>query len=130
MEQVITRQTGVTDQTATLIYHIFTSSPDKVSQSGVIDLVLSDHDLIYFIKKTSLPKSYKHDGVFAQSMERCSTRKFLEIQNKEIIFQNYLTHTGVNNAYSDFIYAFVETIDLKPQQNRKDQSEGKLKTLV
>ena len=40
-------QTRVTDQTASLIYHILTNSPDKVSQSGVIDLGLSDHDLIY-----------------------------------------------------------------------------------
>ena len=39
--------TKVTDQTATLIYHILTNSPDKFSQSGIIDLGLSDHELIY-----------------------------------------------------------------------------------
>ena len=53
LEQVITRQTGITDHTATLIYHIFSNSPDKFSQSSVIDLGLYDDDLIYFIKKTS-----------------------------------------------------------------------------
>lgn len=48
LEQVITRQTGFTDHTATVIYHT-----DKFSQSSVIDLGLYDDDLIYFIKKTS-----------------------------------------------------------------------------
>ena len=46
-------------------------------------------------------------------MKRYSNGKFLEIQNKKIIFPNYLTHNGVNNAYSDFIYAFVEATDFK-----------------
>ena len=35
----------MTDQTATVIDHILSNSPEKVSQSGVIDLGLSDHDL-------------------------------------------------------------------------------------
>ena len=47
IEQIITRPTRVTDQTATLIEHILTNSLDKISQLGVIDLGLSDHDLIY-----------------------------------------------------------------------------------
>ena len=71
LEQIVTRPTRITDQTATLIDHILTNSPDKVSQSGVIDLGLSDHDLIYFTRKTSLPKSHKLNEIFE--------RKFLEI---------------------------------------------------
>ena len=49
LKQIITRPTRptrVTNQTATLINHILTNSRHKVSQSGVIDLGLSDHDLI------------------------------------------------------------------------------------
>ena len=46
LQPIITKPTRVTDQTATLIDHILTNSPDKVSQSSVIDLVVSDHDLI------------------------------------------------------------------------------------
>ena len=52
----MTTPTRVTDQSATLIDHILTKSPDKVSQSGVIDLGFSDHDLIYCTRKTSLQK--------------------------------------------------------------------------
>ena len=75
----------------TPIDHIFTNSPDKVSQSGVIDLGLSDHDLIYCTRKTSLPKSHKHNEIFVRSMKWYSTEKFLEIL-REIVFPNYLTY--------------------------------------
>ena len=110
LEQIIARSTRVTDQTATLIDHILTNSPDKVSQSGVIDLGLSDHDLIYCTRKTSLPKSHKHNEIFVRSLKRYSAEKFLEIL-REIVFPNYLTYTCVNDAYSDFIYRFVEAIN-------------------
>ena len=64
LEQIITRSTRVADQTATLVDHILTNSPDKVSQSGIIDLGLSDHDLMYCTRKKSLPKSHKHKEIF------------------------------------------------------------------
>ena len=110
LEQIITRPTRVTDQSATLIDHIITNSPDKVSQSGFIDLGLSDHDLIYCTRKTSLPKSHKHDEIFVRSMKRYPTEKFLEIL-REIVFPSYLTYTCVNDAYSDFIYRFIGAIN-------------------
>ena len=40
LEQVITRPTRITDKTAIPIDHIITNSPDKVSQPGVIDLLI------------------------------------------------------------------------------------------
>ena len=48
LEQIITRPIRVTDQTETLIDHVLTNSPNKVSQSRIIDLGPSGHDLIYF----------------------------------------------------------------------------------
>ena len=65
--------------------YILTNSPDKVSQSGVIDLGLSDHDLIYCARETSLPKSHKHNEIFVLSLKRYSAEKFLEIL-REIVF--------------------------------------------
>ena len=110
MEQIITRPTQVADQTATLIDHIVTNSPDKVSQSNVIGLGLSNHDLIYCTRRTSLPNSHKHHVVFVRSLERYSPEKFLEIL-REIIAPNYPIYTCVNDVYSDFIYRFVEAIN-------------------
>ena len=111
------RPTRITDQTATLNDHILTNSPNKVSQSGVIDLRLSDHDLIYCTRKTSLPNSYKHNEIFLRSMKRYSTEKFLEIL-REIVFPNYLTYTCVNDAYSDNIFRFVGAINFITPEKR------------
>ena len=74
LEQIITRTTRVTGQTATLIYHTLPNSPEKFSQSDVINLGLSDHDLIYCTRKTSLPKSHKRNEIFV-----CSTKNFWKI---------------------------------------------------
>ena len=128
IEQIITKPTNVTDQSATLIDHILMNSPDKVNESVVIDLGLSDHDLIYCTRKISLPKSHKVNEIFVRSAKRYSAEKFLEIL-REIVFQNYLTYTCVNDAYSDFTYRFVEAINFIAP-SKKDQSEGQLKTLV
>ena len=85
----------------TLIDH----SPDKFCQSGVIALDLSDHDLIYCTRKTSLPKSHKHNEIFVRLKKRYSTKKFLKI-----FFLNYLTYICINHVYSCSIYRFVGAI--------------------
>ena len=110
LELIITMSTRVTDQTATLIDHILTISPEEVSKSGVIYLDLSGHDLIFCRRKTSLAKSHKHNEIFVRSLKRYSAEKFLGIL-REIVFPNYLIYTCVNDAYSDFTYRFVEAIN-------------------
>ena len=48
--------------------------------------------------------------IFSSFIKKIFYRKFLEIL-REIVFLNYLTYTCVNDAYSDFIYRFVEAIN-------------------
>ena len=56
-------------------------SPDKVNQSGVIDLSLSNYDLVYCTRKTSLPKSHIHNYIFVCSMKSYSNKIYLESLN-------------------------------------------------
>ena len=111
LEQIITRPTRVTDQTATPIDYILTRTHQtNTTQSGVLDLSLSDHDLIYCTRKISLPKSHKDNEIFVHSLNRYSAENFLVIL-REIVFPNFVTYICLNDAYSDFIYRFVETIN-------------------
>ena len=123
LEQIITRPTRVTDQSAaTLIDHILTNSPNKVSHSGVKDLGLSDHDMIYCTRKTSPPKSHKHNDIFVRTIKRYSVEKFLEII-REFVFPNY---TCVNDAYSDFMYRFARAINfIAPSKNIRLRTNSK-----
>ena len=51
LEQLIKSPTRVTCSTSSLIDHILTTFPERVSQQGIIDMGLSDHQLIFFTRK-------------------------------------------------------------------------------
>ena len=42
-------------------------------------------------------------------MKKCSAEQFLENLG-EIVFQNFLAYTCVSDAYSDFLYRFIEAM--------------------
>ena len=52
------RLTKVKSTSATLIDLILTNTPENILQSGVIHLGISDHSLVYALRKFSLPKSF------------------------------------------------------------------------
>ena len=49
--------TRITCHTSTLIGHIITNCEEKVTQCGVIDTSLSDHQLIFYTKKIKRVKN-------------------------------------------------------------------------
>ena len=53
LEQLTKSPTRVTYSTFSLIDHILTTFPERVSQQGIIDVGLSDHQLIYCTRKFS-----------------------------------------------------------------------------
>ena len=52
LKQIIQHPTRITCNTSTLLDHILSNSDDKVIQHGIIDVGLSDHQLIYFTRKS------------------------------------------------------------------------------
>lgn len=46
LTQIIEEPTRTTDRTSTLLDHILLNTPSKVTQSGVLNKCLSDHDII------------------------------------------------------------------------------------
>ena len=51
LQQLISEPTHVTDMSATLIDIIFTNESHNISKSGVIHIGVSDHSLIYAVRK-------------------------------------------------------------------------------
>ena len=69
-------------------------------------------------------------------MKQYSAEKCLE-NLREIVFPNYLTDIGVNNAYSDFIYRFVEAINfialakrIRVKPNSKPLFDNRLMSVI
>lgn len=56
LDQLINEPTRVTETSATLIDLFLTNRPDNISNSGVIHLGISDHSMIFAVKKITVPK--------------------------------------------------------------------------
>ena len=59
IDQLITEPTRVTPTSATVIHLILTNRSENISESGVIHLGISDHSLVYLVRKFTPPKSGK-----------------------------------------------------------------------
>ena len=125
LEQLISVPTRITENTATLIDHVLTNSPHKIIQSGVIEMSLSDHELIYCTRKTTKLKSNKHNELNIHTMKNYTAENFIELLNK-IDFSNYQTFSCVNKAYLDFITKLITVIDtLCPSKKIRNKGNTK-----
>ena len=102
--------TRTAEHTKTLIDHILTNSSEKVIQSGVIEMGLPDHELVYCSRKTSLWKLNEHYKISFRSMKNYSDEIFMD-KLRSIKFPDYPNHTCVNHAYQDFITKFLSAVD-------------------
>ena len=76
LEQMINEPTRITDKSNTLIDLCITNSPANVVNSGVLHLSISDHSLVYMVRKAH----YKRNGsriVEFRSLKNFSRENFL-----------------------------------------------------
>ena len=55
-KQMITEVTRVTSDTRTLIDHIASNKPDRISSGGVISCGISDHGAVFVVRSIQMPK--------------------------------------------------------------------------
>ena len=109
-EQIIKHATRTTCSSSTLIDLIFKNSREKISQSGVIDIDISDHQLIYLTRKLHRFKSNTHKQVKI----RCLKNYYIESLNQGVSMINvpdYEYFNDVDIAYSDFIQRVTSVIN-------------------
>ena len=71
------RMTRVTCETATLIDHIAMTCPINISKSGLLRLELSDHFMVYCIRKLNGSINKKHKSIKRRNMKKFSEETFL-----------------------------------------------------
>ena len=69
LEHIIEHATRKTCSSSTLTDHILTNSRGKISQSGVIDTAISDHQLICLTRKLHRMKSNTHKQMKIRSTQ-------------------------------------------------------------
>jgi hypothetical protein len=89
MNQVITAATRITGNTDSLLDIIATNRPDKVKESGVFHLGISDHSLVYMCLKISLPRE-KPKIVESRNLKNYNINDF----------NNHISHLLSNAAWN------------------------------
>ena len=124
LKQLIQSPTCVTCGTTTLIDHILTSAPSRVSQKGVINVGVSDHQLIFCTRKISRIKT----GGAHKYLNFCSSKNYTTDYYKEALkqigFPNYENFGDVNEAYSNFFQKLM-TVFVKITPYKRKQVKGK-----
>ena len=96
--------------TTSLLDHILTNSSERISQSEVADVGLSDHQMTYCTRKITRLKQNTHRFVKTRSFKNYSKDSYLqELENAK--FPEYSKFTDINCAYSDFIGKLTTIID-------------------
>ena len=109
-KQLISCPTCITCSSSAIIDHILASYPDRVSQKGIIDIGISDHQLIFCTRKTLKTKTASHKQINFLSIKNYSTVTYEEAL-KKVKSPNYEIFININEAYANFIQKLTSVID-------------------
>ena len=101
-KQLINCPTRITCNTSILIDHILKNSQYNISQSGVIDTTISDHNMIYCTRKILKAKCNNHKELTFGSLRNCSVDVYKQALERTS-FPNCDNFHNLDIAYSDFI---------------------------
>ena len=87
-----------------------TNSADRISQFGIVNVGLSDHQLIYCTRKITRTRLNAHKYVKMRSLKYYSEDFYVK-KLKEIDFPDYSNFKDINEAYSDFTEKVASVID-------------------
>lgn len=82
LTQLVSEATRVTESSKTLIDLIYANCPNRVAATGVLHLGLSDHSLIFAIRKISIPSKTTHTVINMRSLKKFDPQLFrCDLQN-------------------------------------------------
>ena len=110
LKEIIQEPTRVTSSTSYLLDHILINSGWKVSQKGVIDVGLSDHQFIYCTRKIVRAKTNAHNQIRVRSLKNY-TKKILLEELRKINFPDYSIFSNVNITYKDLVKKILSVVD-------------------
>ena len=110
LKQLVESPNRITCSSSSIIDHILASFPNRVTQWGILNVGLSDHQLIYCTRKITKIKRGVHKQITFRSFKNYTIYGY-EKALVEINFSDCKKFDNVNEAYSDFIQKLTEVID-------------------
>ena len=68
-QQLINEPTTITPNSSTLIDIILSNEPSRILKSGVVHMGLSDHSMVYAVRKFAISSKNTHKHVTTRSFE-------------------------------------------------------------
>ena len=100
---------------------IIASYPERVTQQSIVDVGLSDHQLIFYTKKISRIKRSTHKHIKFRSFKNYSADLFKETL-ASINFPNYQKFNDTTEANDDFIQKIMVAINkVAPIKKRRTE---------
>ena len=98
LHQLIKVPTRITCNSTSIIDHILASYPERVTQQGIIDVGLSDHQLIFRTRKISRITRGMHNHIKFHLFKHYSAH-LLKGTLTSINFPNYQSFNDATEAY-------------------------------
>ena len=114
--------TRVPSSSSTIIDHILASFPERVTQSGVIDICLSDHQLTYCTRKTFRIKRGSHKHIKSR-LFNYHTVDLFKLELSGLNFSIYQYYNDINQAYNGFIQKIISVIDKASPIKKKGKTK-------
>ena len=110
LKQIIKTPTRVGNHNPSLLGHILTNSEELISASGVIDVGVSDHQLIYLTRKKMKEKVYKHTVKRMRSYKNYTPEDYLS-NLSSTNFCDYSKFDDVDTALNHFLEKLNFTVN-------------------
>ena len=79
LKQIINSPTRITTNSASLIDHILTNASNKITRSGILDIGISDHQMIYCNRKLTRIWNNIHKNIKCRSFKNYDSTNFVEL---------------------------------------------------
>ena len=110
LKEIIQERTRITSTTSSLREHTLTNAGWEISQKGVINVRLSDHQLIYRTRKILRTKANMHNQIQVPPLKKYTSKLLLK-ELKKINFPNYNIFSNVYIVYVDLVEKFLNMVD-------------------
>ena len=123
LQNQISEPTRVTEKTKSLLDVILASHPERYATCGNLHMGLSDHDLIYAVRKNKLPRA-KAREIEYRNMRQFDLEKFLN-DLKTVPWSSAYIYDDVDDLWHHWAQLYTEVLDkhapIKKKRVRGDQ---------
>jgi hypothetical protein len=109
LEQLINEPTRVMRMSATLIHLIFTNKKENIVKSGVIHLGISDHSLIFAIRKFCTPK-FRQNVRYVRNFKNFNAMDFLN-DLSQMPWENVAQYENPNSCWQLWKSFYLKIFD-------------------